>query len=85
MPMEHSYLSYDSHAHYEDAAFDEDRAQLLGEVLPQAGVRCVLNMGTRIRSCAAAMGLAGTYPYIYAAVGIHPEEVDDGLPENWID
>lgn len=85
MPMEHSYLIYDSHAHYEDAAFDEDRAQLLGEVLPQAGVRCVLNMGTRIRSCAAAMGLAGTYPYIYAAVGIHPEEVDDGLPENWID
>lgn len=85
MPENQTYCIYDSHAHYEDSAFDEDRAQLLGEKLPGAGVRCVLNMGTRIRTCAAAMGLAEAYPYIYAAVGIHPEEVGDGLPENWID
>ena len=55
MPAERPYEIYDSHAHYDDAAFDEDRSWLLENTLPLGGVRCVINMGTRIRSCAAAL------------------------------
>ncbi|WP_322168578.1 TatD family hydrolase [Acutalibacter caecimuris] len=85
MPAKEIYEIYDSHAHYDDDAFAGDRAWLLEHELPLGGVRCVINMGTRIRSCAASMGLADLNPYFFAAVGIHPEEIDDSLPENWLD
>lgn len=76
---------YDSHAHYDDSAFDQDRAWLLEKQLPLSGVRCVINMGTRLLTCASTVGLADLNPYIFAAVGVHPEEVDDSLPENFTD
>ena len=76
---------YDSHAHYDSTAFDGDRARLLEEDLPLNRVRCVINMGTRIRSCAASIGLAGCNPYFFTGVGIHPSEIDEELPENWLD
>ncbi|RKJ39035.1 TatD family deoxyribonuclease [Acutalibacter sp. 1XD8-33] len=79
------YTIYDSHAHYDAEAFDEDRAWLLGQWLPLNGVKCVINMGTRLRTCASTVGLADLNPYVFAAVGIHPEEIDDSLPENWLD
>ncbi len=85
MPTQEYYEIYDSHAHYEDQAFAEDRAWLLEHKLPMNGVRCVINMGTRIRTCAEAMGLADMNPYIHAAVGIHPTEIDEDLPDNWIE
>lgn len=75
---------YDSHAHYDDKAFDGDRAWLLEKHLPLSGVRCVINMGTRLLTCASTVGLADLNPYIFAAVGVHPEEIDDSLPENWL-
>lgn len=76
---------YDSHAHYDDSAFDQDRAWLLEKQLPLSGVRCVINMGTRLLTCASTVGLSDLNPYIFAAVGIHPEEIDENLPENWTD
>ena len=76
---------YDSHAHYDDSAFDSDRAWLLEKQLPLSGVRCVINMGTRLLTCASTVGLSDLNPYIFAAVGIHPEEIDDTLPENFTD
>lgn len=76
---------YDSHAHYDDAAFDKDRAWLLEKHLPMSGVRCVINMGTRLLTCASTVGLSDLNPYIFAAVGIHPEEIDESLPEDWLD
>lgn len=85
MPDQEYFEIYDSHAHYDDSAFDPDRARLLQETLPAGGVRCVINMGTRIRSCASTLGLAGCNPYFFAGVGIHPSEIDDDLPENWLD
>lgn len=79
------YTIFDSHAHYDAEQFDEDRAWLLDQWLPAKGVKCVVNMGTRLRTCASTVGLADLNPYLYAAVGIHPEEIDDSLPENWLD
>lgn len=74
---------FDSHAHYDDSAFDEDREQLL-TALPGLGVRLVVNCGADLPSSRKAAALAQKYPYFYAAAGIHPEEAHD-LPEDWED
>ena len=84
MGPEDYFEIYDSHAHYDDSAFDKDRAWLLEKQLPLSGVRCVINMGTRLLTCASTVGLSDLNPYIFAAVGIHPEEIDGSLPEDWL-
>lgn len=69
-----SGLIFDSHAHYDDKAFDADREELLA-ALPQNGVGGVINCGASLESSRAAVELAEAYPYVYAAVGVHPEDV----------
>ena len=69
-------LIFDSHAHYDDEAFNEDRPALL-ENLPAQGVCRVVNVGADLQGCYDAVALAAQYPYIYAAAGIHPECVKD--------
>lgn len=64
---------FDSHAHYDDSVFDEDRGALLSS-LPRDGVCAVVNAASSLPSARASLSLAEQYPYIYAAVGIHPEE-----------
>lgn len=71
---------FDSHAHYDDAAFDRDREALFGELLPAAGVGCVLNVGCDLPSSRAAADLAERYDYVYAAVGFHPENAAQFTP-----
>lgn len=66
---------FDTHAHYDDAAFDEDRDALLRS-LPSAGVCGVLNAATNADSAEASLQMAETYPYVYAAVGVHPSDLD---------
>jgi TatD DNase family protein len=66
---------FDSHAHYDDTAFDGDRMELLGK-LPQSGVAGVVNAGISVASSLQSIELAGRFPFIYAAVGIHPEEAE---------
>lgn len=72
---------FDSHAHYDDPAFDEDREQLLA-ALPGMGVGRVIDCGADLASSRRAAELAERYPYFYAAAGIHPEEAHD-LPDDW--
>lgn len=67
---------FDTHAHYEDAAFDSDREALL-ESLPKAGVCAVISCGTDFLSSCRSLELAEKYPYIYAALGFHPENLAD--------
>ncbi len=74
---------FDSHAHYDDPAFDDDREELLGRILPEAGVCTVVNCGADLPSSEASIALAAKIGYIYAAVGIHPECVKDA-PEDFI-
>ena len=70
-------LIFDSHAHYDDAKFDDEREALLAE-LPSRGVCGVVNCGCDTASSKAALKLADSYSYIYAAVGIHPENIGGG-------
>ncbi len=69
-------MIFDTHAHYDDKAFEEDRAELLAS-MPEKGVGLVLNPGCDVESSRAALRLAEAYPHIYAAVGIHPEELGE--------
>ena len=65
-------MLFDTHAHYDDEAFDPDR-ELLLESLPQRGVALVVNPGCDLESSRKAVAYATEYPHVYAAVGIHPE------------
>ena len=66
-------MYFDTHAHYDDARFDADRDALLAS-MPQSGVSCILNPGCTVASSRAALDLARRFPFVYAAVGLHPEE-----------
>ena len=63
---------FDTHAHYDDAAFDPDRGELLSS-LPAQGVGLVVDPGCDLDSSRRAVELAEQYPHVYAAVGWHPE------------
>ena len=72
-------MIFDTHAHYDDEAFAPDRAPLLS-AMPAAGVARIVDPGCDLRSSRAAVALAETYPFVYAAVGIHPENCGDFVP-----
>ena len=72
-------MLFDTHAHYDDEAFDPDR-ELLLESLPQRGVALVLNPGCDLDSSRKAVSYAAAYPHVYAAVGIHPENCAGFVP-----
>ena len=74
-------MIFDTHAHYDDKAFECDREALL-DALENRGVGLVLNPGCDAQSSRAALDLAERFPFVYAAVGIHPEELgEDPLTE----
>lgn len=68
-------MIFESHAHYDDRQFDVDREKLL-ESLPFQNVGVIVNVGSDIRSSKESITLAHQYDYIYAAIGVHPDEVD---------
>lgn len=74
---------FDTHSHYADHAFDEDREQVLAG-LPDKGVELVMLAASDMRDCAANSELAEKYDYVYAAAGIHPESLDE-TPEDYLD
>lgn len=63
---------FDTHSHYTDSAFDEDRDQVL-DALPKEGIVHAVLAGTTLEDSAAGIALTRRYDYLYAAVGIHPE------------
>lgn len=67
---------FDTHAHYDDDAFDEDRDELLSS-LPENGVAKVVDVGASLASCERARELAHRYPHVYCALGVHPTETGE--------
>ena len=70
-------MLFDTHAHMDDRAFDEDREELLSRVLPNAQIGLLMNPGCSLASSRAASRLSREYPYVYAAVGSHPDAADE--------
>ena len=68
-------MIFDTHAHYDDKAFDTDRETVLRSA-HESGVALILDPGCDVKSSRAAIALAETHDFVYAAVGIHPEELD---------
>lgn len=74
-------MLFDTHAHYDDDWFDEDRQALLSS-MPEKGVGLIVNPGCTLESSRTAIALAQTYDHVYAAVGIHPENCHDFVPQH---
>ena len=69
-------MLFDTHAHMNDPAFDEDRQQvLLG--LKEKGVELVMNVGCCLESSKDCIAMAEEYPFVYASVGSHPDSADE--------
>ena len=71
---------FDSHAHYDDEAFDDDRDELL-KSMQENGVSFIMNVAYDLKSTLAAEKLSQQYDFIYAAAGVHPENAE-GYDEN---
>lgn len=69
-------MLFDTHAHLDDRAFDCDRDELLAG-LAARGTSMVMNPGCSLDSSKNAVALANRYPWIYAAVGSHPDVADE--------
>lgn len=67
-------MIFETHAHYEDERFSEDRNELLN-CFPEFGIDYVVNVGSSMETSRKSMELAGQYDFIYAAVGVHPDHV----------
>ena len=68
------YGIIDTHAHYDDPAFDDDRKSLLA-TLPENGIEAVINVGAAVKGAYDSIELAKKYEHVFAAVGVHPDEV----------
>ena len=66
-------MLFDTHAHYDSRQFDADRDAVLS-ALPGQGVGLVVNPGCDLDSSRKAIEIAQRYPFVYAAVGVHPED-----------
>ena len=76
---------FDTHAHYDDNAFDSDRDEVLRS-LDENGIEAVVNVGASIQTTKNTLQLIRKYPFVYGAAGVHPNEtgeLDDGLAD-WL-
>ena len=66
---------FDTHAHYDSGAFNADRLEVLAS-MPEKGVELILNPGCDLASSQTAVELAERFPFVYAAVGVHPSDCE---------
>ncbi|MCI8311497.1 MAG: TatD family hydrolase [Lachnospiraceae bacterium] len=69
-------MIFDSHAHYDDQAFDSDREEVLAS-LQKSGIGTVVNVGASLEGTRRTIELTRKYPFIYGAAGVHPSEVKE--------
>ena len=69
-------MLFDTHAHLNDPAFDEDREELMAG-LAEKGVGYVMNAGCSLASSRDIVRMAENYPWLYASVGSHPDSADE--------
>lgn len=72
---------FDSHAHYDDPRFDDDRDMLLSSMASN-GVRTIMNVGNTTSANVAGIELAKKYPFVYCSIGIHPDQSAEIAAQN---
>ncbi len=75
-------MIFETHAHYDDAVFDNDRKELF-EQMKADGIGAVLNAGSSLDSIRKIVELAENCPFLYGAAGIHPSETGELTEENF--
>lgn len=76
MDKKEEFYIIDTHAHYDDDAFDEDRDEILKKI-DEAGIKRVVNIGASTESSKSSLLLAHKYDFIYAAAGVHPSSSEE--------
>lgn len=76
-------MIFESHAHYDDKAFDEDRESLLS-AMRENGIAYIVNVGASLESTETTIALTRKYPFIYGAAGVHPNETGALNEENFV-
>ena len=74
---------FDTHAHYDSGAFNADRLEVLAS-MPEKGVELILNPGCDLESSKTAVELSRQFPFVYAAVGVHPSDCGP-WEDRWVD
>jgi TatD DNase family protein len=69
-------MIFETHAHLDDTQFDPDREELIRD-FPKSGIGRIINVGASIASTKSTIALAEQHEEIYAAVGVHPSDIDD--------
>lgn len=69
-------MIFDTHTHYDDEQFDSDRETVLHS-LKEQGVGATVNMGASVQGAKDSVRLAKEYPFLFAAVGVHPDHAKD--------
>lgn len=69
-------MIFETHAHYDDEAFDEDREELLTS-LREHGIDQVINIGASLENCRRTLRLMEKYPFVYGTMGVHPSETGE--------
>ncbi len=72
---------FDTHAHILDDQFNDDREQVIQNIYDNMAL--VVNIGCNLEDCPRTVALAEQYDKVYAAVGLHPEDVKTYTPEGW--
>ncbi|WMJ85335.1 TatD family hydrolase [Anaerocolumna sp. MB42-C2] len=75
-------MIFETHAHYDDEAFDDDRDSLLKSLYSE-GIEYVVNVGASITTTVKTLELMKQYPFVYGAVGVHPSETAELNEENF--
>ena len=77
-------MYFDTHAHYDDKRFNDDRDELLGS-MAESGITFILSAASSLRSAKFNLKLADRYPFVYSSVGVHPHDsksmTDDTVSE----
>ena len=77
-----SAMIFDTHSHYDDAAFDADRNEILA-AFADNGIGWAADIASDLKSIEKVTALCDRYPFIYGAAGIHPSELE-GMNEDWV-
>ena len=76
-------MIFETHAHYDDEAYNEDREAVV-DSLVEGGIGKVVNIAASISSCKKTMALMEKYPFVYGALGVHPTETEELTEEEFL-